>query len=245
MASTILKLQIALGLAAGVALGGITTTAIVGVAYYNLSNTLLLRSPETITTNSMVDFTARAYMMPDQWLWHPEARGISRSRAEFAPQYTPALSVILTGIRYQKTTQQAAIALLQWYEANQKLVGRFFPSLTMPKPFCDEDAAAFRAMLMRMGIQSRVVNFQYEDGDGGKAHTALEVWLPDQQRWVYTDPHYMAYADATAVEVMGNPSLLTLLRPENKEALLDTFTNGAREFLIEGHTPRHRIRLLQ
>lgn len=136
------------------------------------------------------------------------------------------------------------MGLLEWYEANQKRVASFFPTLTMPKPFCDEDAAVFRAMLMRMGIQSRVVNFQYEDGDGGKAHTALEVWLSDEQRWVYMDPHYMAYADATALEVMGNQSLLTMLRPENKKALVDTFTNGALDFQIESHANRQRLRLL-
>lgn len=211
----------------------------------NIAEEVMLDKNPDWVTNGLPEFTAAAYGAPDAWLWHPEPRGISRMRAEFAPAGSPQLSAMLTGVHKGAGTVEATTRLLQWYlQGQDKLVANFFPVFNHPRN-CDENAAVFRSILMRASIQSRVVNFQYADGDGGAAHTALEVWVPAEERWIYVDAHYGAISNGNTMETAANTKLLTIYTVSNTAMLEDTFTNGMREFAIEGHTPRQRLRLLQ
>ncbi len=230
----------ALGLATVISLGG-------NVAQYRMftklqDDTMQERQPNTMA-HSLEDFRTQAYGAPDRWLWHPEARGIGRMRSAFSPVVQPAFSDTLAGLRKGKGTQAATLDILKWYLANRQAVAlaHMATEASTRKLFCDEETSIFRSLLTRAAIQSRVVNFQFTDGDGGASHTALEVWLPQEGRWIYVDPHYGAYSDTDMLTTARNFTRLTILEPANTAILHQTFTEGMALIAIETHTPRQRI----
>ncbi|RYG59936.1 MAG: hypothetical protein EON60_08890 [Alphaproteobacteria bacterium] len=212
-------------------------------AFHKLQADTLQQSMPPVHATGLDDFRAQAYTAPDRWLWHPEARGIARMRADFAPQNHPEYSPQLASLAFGKTPRRATTDILTWYIAHRPtLAAAFVPQLTPARIlFCDEDTAIFRSLLARIGIQSRVVNFQFTDGDGGASHTALEVWLPQEGQWIYIDPHYGAYSTTDMLATAQNLTSLTILEPANTEILHHTFTEGMARIAIEGHTPRQRL----
>jgi hypothetical protein len=132
-------------------------------------------------------------------------------------------------------------ALKRYMETRDALASTDFTVFAEGGLYCDENAAIFRNLLMRMGVQSRVVVFQFSDGDGGSSHTVLETWLPEQGRWVYTDPHYGAYADQSVLQLARGEGQPTLLVEANRKDVLNLFTEGARSLMYERHSPHVRV----
>jgi hypothetical protein len=95
---------------------------------------------------------------------------------------------------------------------------------------------------------SRVIVFEFDDGHGGKSHTFMEVWLPDEKKWVYVDPHYNAIAKLNTIQLIEDHSSIELLPisdelTRNKE-LEDAFVKGHFQWYIETSNPLRRIEFL-
>lgn len=58
---------------------------------------------------------------------------------------------------------------------------------------CYNDAILFGAMAQSIGFHTRLIEFAGSDGLGGSGHSALEVWLPDLQTWMFVDAQNLAY----------------------------------------------------
>jgi hypothetical protein len=213
-----------------------------GFAYHRLvQQTVLEQKPSQIYT-SLAALQQAAYASPDLWLWHPEARGIARQRDTMQPSNTPAFAAWLKQVPPVKGTVNQVATLLNLYVNNRgKIVNRFFPQFAEGGVFCDENVAIFRNILMRRGIQSRVVVFQFDDGDGGDSHTALEVWLPGKQTWAYVDPHFGVLDQRSVLEILLSHTPPKTIDALNQPAINAVFNRGTHEVIYENFAPRQRI----
>lgn len=213
-----------------------------GVVHHQLLHqTLQEKEPEQVYTTPTA-LQQDAYTGASRWLWHPEPRGIARQRATMQPLAKPEFATWLKQIPPTKGTVNRVAALLNFYLKNRtQMVSQIFPEFAEGGVYCDENAAIFRNILMRRGIQSRTVVFQFDDGDGGDSHTALEVWMPGTQTWAYVDPHYGAFDQRSVLDIMLSQTPPTALIPQNQAALNEVFTKGVHEVVYESYAPRQRI----
>jgi len=216
------------------------------LAYRRLAREAMIQDPTLEVVSDPALLLRKAYGNPDRWLWRPEARGIARQRAVMRPKNTRGISEFLAGMREDTkamATPAKVEALLRAYLAHRRnWAEAYYPVLAPGGLYCDENVAIFRNILLRMGIPSRVVVFQFGDGDGGASHTAMEVWVPETNSWAYADPYYGALDDRSIWDIATTTRYpRRVLMPAHAPALREVFAAGPRELFYENHAPRARL----
>ena len=158
-----------------------------------------------------------------------------------APELTQGLEDYLAPIRTITGTFAQAEALLAVYMAKRNDIARkHFPELKAAVDTCDGNTALFRNMLLRLGIQSRIIVFEFTDGSGKKSHAALEVWDSENKRWFYADAHFGNLDVRTVIDIAEQDRKPSTIGPRI-DTIKELFEVGTQQFMIETKSPRSRI----